>query len=192
MMRSWLDSAVLSIRRLVRGNEHEERKLLLFGSYPIRGNARILPREKVYHFAVHYETRRYEITGDKGPGENLVAVTYSSIETFKEEFSVVRIFKVKIVDEAVIESFIHNWQQTHPDYSYYKASCQDFVRDFLGEVFDVQIRTQSEHLIEWAYFNFKVGVFFLGAFLCFFLSSLVLWILAQRAEELEKGVKETL
>lgn len=98
-----------------------------------------------------------------------------------------KVYHVKGADDDVIATFIDKWQMKYPDCTYYEASCQDFVRDF-----DVEIRTQKDILMEWATIIFKACTFFFCAFLSLLLAYIILWVLVQRAEKLEKGEKGNL
>ena len=133
--------------------ENEDGLFILFGSYPIRGKHPIdsfIPPNTIHHFAVHYNSRRYEIDGNKERGQNIVTSTYDSVGSFRSDFIVVIKYEVKRTEQYLIEDFISYWQNKHPNYSYYQSSCQDFVRDILKEVLDVKIKTQSDHIKDWA------------------------------------------
>ena len=133
--------------------ENEDGLFVLFGSYPIRGKHPIdsfIPPNTIHHFAVHYNSRRYEIDGNKERGQNIVTSTYDSVGSFRSDFIVVIKYEVKRTEQYLIVDFISYWQNKHPNYSYYQSSCQDFVRDILKEVFDVKIKTQSDHIKDWA------------------------------------------
>ena len=143
------------VTRFLFGSEEEKEDglFVLFGSYPIRGKPPIdsfIPPNTIHHFAVHYNSRRYEIDGNKERGQNIVTSTYDSVGSFTSDFMVVIKYEVKRTEQYLIEDFISYWQNKHPNYSYYQSSCQDFVRDILKEVLDVKIKTQSDHIKDWA------------------------------------------
>ena len=193
-MRFLCGSVASGLKRFPTQSEKDTQETtLLFGSYSITPQDpfnKFVGPEKLYHYAVHYNSTRYEISGNTEPGQNIVSLSFDSVSSFKSDYNAVHTYKVKFVDTVVINKFIERWQEAHPNYSYYQATCQDFVRDFLAEVFDIKIQTQSDILMEYANYVLKVSFYMFGALICLVVAYFVLYFLALRADRVEKGDSE--